>query len=43
MSCIIPKIRPEVLKGSTTKVHTGCGTLYITITVTEEEHPLKYL
>ncbi|MBM4137585.1 MAG: vitamin B12-dependent ribonucleotide reductase, partial [Nitrospira sp.] len=35
---IIPKKRPEVIKGSTRLLKTGCGNLYVTINEDEEGH-----
>ncbi|HYA31550.1 MAG TPA: vitamin B12-dependent ribonucleotide reductase, partial [Thermodesulfovibrionales bacterium] len=35
---IVPKKRPEVLKGTVRLVKTGCGNVYVTITEDEEGH-----
>ncbi len=35
---IVPKKRPEVLKGTVRLVRTGCGNVYVTITEDEEGH-----
>src|SRR4030043_1954367 len=36
---IVPKKRPDVIKGTTRLIITGCGRLYVTINEDEEGHP----
>jgi ribonucleoside-diphosphate reductase alpha chain len=38
---IVPKKRPELIRGSTRLMKTGCGNLYVTINEDENRHPFE--
>jgi ribonucleoside-diphosphate reductase alpha chain len=38
---IVPKKRPEVIKGATRLMKTGCGNLYVTLNEDEDGHPFE--
>lgn len=38
---ILPKPRPNIVRGTTTKMGTGCGNLYVTINEDDDGHPFE--
>jgi ribonucleoside-diphosphate reductase alpha chain len=38
---VVPKKRPELIRGSTRLMKTGCGNLYVTINEDENRHPFE--
>ena len=38
---ILPRLRPQMVTGTTTKITTGCGNLYITINEDEDGRPFE--